>query len=72
MQVGTNTAELGSLGISMFIVLPPHALEVCKIYLFLHPSGHLRLACVARLKSELFCSLYQRDSNRFAGVGTDV
>jgi hypothetical protein len=47
-------------------------LRFAKIYLFLHPSGHSRLACVARLKSKLFCSLYQRDSNRFAGVGTDV
>jgi hypothetical protein len=56
----------------MLIVLPTHALEVCKIYLFLHPSGHLRFACVARLKSELFCSVYQRDSKRFAAVGTDV
>jgi hypothetical protein len=51
MQVGTNTAELGSLGIPVLIVLPTHALEVCKICLFLHPSGHLRFACVARLKS---------------------
>jgi hypothetical protein len=43
-------------------------LRFAKIYLFLHPSGHFRLACVARLKSELFGSLYQRYSNRFAGV----
>jgi hypothetical protein len=28
--VGTNTAELGSLGIPMFIVLPTHALEMFK------------------------------------------
>jgi lipid A disaccharide synthetase len=30
MQVGTNTAELGSLGIPMLIVLPTHALEMFK------------------------------------------
>jgi hypothetical protein len=37
MQVGTNTAELGSLGIPMLVVLPTHALQVCTIYLSLHP-----------------------------------
>ena len=28
MQVGTNTAELGSLGVPMLVVLPTYALEV--------------------------------------------
>ena len=33
VQVGTNTAELGILGVPMLVVLPTNILEVCN---FLH------------------------------------